>query len=170
MNGAGRRARPTGTISGLILLVLGIVSIAAWGWGAWWLSTSPPAFVDWIERVAPRPDPPAPVVHDDSPPAEAVAGPDGVLIRPPSWRVHPAPEFPQAAMRAGIEEGAVEIRCEVLATGQLGACEVLSETPEGQGFAATALTAAREARLWPRTVDGLATDGSIVFTIRYRLG
>ena len=105
----------------------------------------------------------------DQPPPEPVIGPNGEVIRDGSWARRPRPEFPSTALDAGIQEGAVELRCEVSSSGRVEACEVLSETPPGYGFGPSALAAAAEARLSPRTVDGVATAGSMRFTIRYRL-
>jgi len=155
----------------MILLALGVAGLAAWGWGAWWAMTRPGVFAwtearstDAVTETWTATPPPA-----DIPPIEPAAGPNGEMIRAPSWRSPPRPEFPDAAMRAGIREGTVELRCEVLASGELGACEVMSATAEGVGFAESALAAAREARLWPRTIDDVPTDASMTFSIRYRL-
>jgi hypothetical protein len=54
-----------------------------------------------------------------------------------------------------------------LASGDLGACEVLRETPEGAGFAEAALAATRDARIEPYSIDGFRTDSRIGFTVRF---
>lgn len=94
-------------------------------------------------------------------------GPNGEVLKRPVWVRQPMPEFPELAMRRGIEQGVVVLRCETLATGEFGACEVLSETPPGAGFALAALAATRQARVTPYSIDGFETDGTIQFTVRF---
>lgn len=77
------------------------------------------------------------------------------------------PVFPGLAMRRGVEQGAVVLRCETLATGEFGACEALSEIPAGAGFAEAALAATREARVQPYSIDGFETDSTVTFTVRF---
>lgn len=72
-------------------------------------------------------------------------------------------------MRRGVEEGAVVLRCETLVTGEFGACEALSETPSGVGFAEAALAATRQARVTPYSIDGFETDSHATFTVRFRM-
>ncbi len=102
-------------------------------------------------------------------PAQTEIGPDGRTISNPAWLVRPSGEYPEAALAVGIEGGAVQLECDVLATGQMRACKILSERPSGYGFGEAALDGARPARLSPRSVDGVATDGTVRFETRFAL-
>jgi protein TonB len=120
-----------------------------------------------LEIIEPIPPPAAqPAVP---PPPESSIGPNGEVVRHPAWVKVPEPIFPRLAMRRGVEQGVVVLRCETLATGQLGACEALSETPPGAGFAEAALAATRQARIRPYSIDGFETDSSVTFTVRFRV-
>jgi TonB family protein len=104
------------------------------------------------------------------PPAPVTSiGPNGEVVTHPVWLRVPTPEFPEPAARRGVQSGAVALRCEGLASGELGACEVLSERPSGVGFAEAALQGARRARLRPRSIDGVATDATVQYTVRFRM-
>lgn len=84
---------------------------------------------------------------------------------PPQWLRRPDPEMPQRATRAGVS-GQAELDCIVSTTGRVTDCTVLSETPEGYGFGAAALRAARRATLRPARQGGRAVESSV----RYRVG
>lgn len=104
--------------------------------------------------------------------APALAQQTGSNARPavitnPSWSRQPAPAFPAEALSNGVTEGRVALRCITTASGVLIDCEVLEETPAGQGFAASALEGAARARLAPRTVGGADLGARVEFTIRY---
>lgn len=61
---------------------------------------------------------------------------------------------PREALRRGVSGTAV-VRCRILEDTTLDQCEIMSETPAGQGFGAAGLAAARELyRFRPATVDG----------------
>lgn len=143
-----------------------IAALSALGWaglaGLMWLTAQQaPRRIEVVERVEPvemEPSPPA-----VPPPATRME--DGVLVRNPMWARRPQPVFPARAMRNGVEAGSVVLRCESLAEGVLGACEVLEEGPPGQGFAEAAVASTREARLAPRQMDGQPTDGVVTFTV-----
>lgn len=118
--------------------------------------------------------PPAPELPVLPPPAappqpKSTLGPNGEVLRPSTWVRQPQPDFPLSAMRRGVEQGNVVLLCETLATGRFGACEVVSETPPGLGFAEAAAASMREARVTPYSVDGVATAHEIQFTIRFRM-
>lgn len=124
-----------------------------------------------LEIIEPVP-PPATQPLADAPPAPPPAqtiGPNGEVLRHPAWVTQPAPAFPRLAMRRGVEEGVVVLRCETLATGEFGACEALSENPPGAGFAEAALAAMRQARVRPHSIDGFETDSDVTFTVRFRM-
>ncbi|HEX8660927.1 MAG TPA: energy transducer TonB [Brevundimonas sp.] len=120
-----------------------------------------------LPRPAPEPRPSAPPAPPPDP--EPAVGPNGEVLRHPVWLRQPAPDFPTMAMRRGVEEGAVVLRCETFATGEFGACEALSETPGGAGFADAALASMRQARVKPYSIDGFETDSEIQFTVRFRM-
>ena len=126
-----------------------------------------------LELIEPLPPPVAEPLTDAPPaplpePRETI-GPNGEVLRHPAWVTQPAPIFPRLAMRRGVEEGVVVLRCETLATGEFGACEALSETPPGAGFAEAALVAMRQARVRPHSIDGFETDSDVTFTVRFRM-
>lgn len=110
---------------------------------------------------------PPPPVTVPVQPATSV-GPDGELLRHPVWLSRPVPEYPVEALRRGVGEGVVRLRCETLSSGEFGACEVLEETPADAGFAAAALAATRGARVQPFSIDGFETESDVSFTVRFR--
>ena len=119
--------------------------------------------LDIIEPIAP------PIAPPVAPPARrTTTGPNGEVLRQPVWVVQPIPNFPALALSRGTLSGDVRLRCETLATGEFGACEVLSESPPGAGFAEAALAATRQARVKPYAIDGFETDSAIAFTVRFR--
>jgi len=128
-----------------------------------------------LELIEPVP-PPVAQPRADAPPApppapepEPTIGPNGEVLRHPRWVKVPVPVFPRLAMRRGVEQGVVVLRCETLATGEFGACEALSEIPAGAGFAEAALAATRQARVKPYSIDGFETDSAVTFTVRFRM-
>ncbi len=110
---------------------------------------------------------PAPV----PPPQPAPVTRDGrvLMIRNPAWAVRPTPEYPARAAAAGIAEGEVELECEALAEGRVGACRVIRETPPDVGFAEAAEASMRAARLHASQIDGTDVDSRIGFRVRFRL-
>lgn len=127
------------------------------------------ADVELIEPIPPPVAEPRTAVPPAPPPApRPTVGPNGEVLRHPVWVKVPVPIFPRLAMRRGVEEGVVVLRCETLATGEFGACEALSETPPGAGFAEAALAATRQARVKPYSIDGFETDSDVTFTVRFR--
>ena len=105
------------------------------------------------------------------PPQPAPVTRDGrvLMIRNPAWAVRPTPEYPARAIAAGIAEGEVELECEALAEGRVGACRVIRETPQGVGFAEAAQVSMRAARLHASQIDGTDVDSRIGFRVRFRL-
>lgn len=158
------------SVGAQLALWAAIAAISAAGWAGlvglmWWSAKQAPRKFEVVERIEPverEPEPPA-----APPPATRME--DGVLVRNPTWARRPRPEFPMLAMRNGVETGSVVLRCESLAEGVLGACQVLEEGPPGQGFAEAALASTRAARLAPRELDGRPTDGTVTFTVRFMM-
>lgn len=110
--------------------------------------------------VAPAPPPvDPPPARDDEPEGAA----------PAMWARQPAPDYPARAARRGIEAGQVTLLCQTFASGEIGDCEVLHESPEDAGFATAALASMRQARVTPRRVDGSPEAGRIRFTIRFQI-
>lgn len=117
----------------------------------------------------PSPEAGAEEAAPDAPPEPAAGARRPTVIANPAWVTPPDIQFPHAAARAGIETGAVQLRCELLAEGRLGACETLNEQPAGHGFAEAAVAGTRAARLRPLAVDGHVMDTTVEFTARFRL-
>ena len=126
------------------------------------------------KAIQARPTPPwggrrqvAPPVIIPGPPAPPRDPNLPSVITNPSWARLASPEFPETATANGVAEGRATVRCTANRNGTLANCVVIEEMPEGQGFGAAALAAARRARLSPRTVDGAAENASVQFTVRF---
>lgn len=87
--------------------------------------------------------PPTLVMPDPTPPLAL----SDETISQPRWAVRPVPQYPIRALSQGIAGGEVVVRCVTTAEGELDACSVVSETPEGYGFAEEALRASIAARV-----------------------
>lgn len=158
-----------------VLVVAGLIGVAAAV--AWFLSntsfeireiTYEDHSVD-FELIPPARGPrPVPVAP---PPTHAGAARevDADGVAPPRWARQPAPVFPERAAGRGIERGEVALLCNATASGEIGFCTVLRESPAGEGFAEAAVASMRQARVMPRSSDGIATDSRIRFTILFRL-
>lgn len=88
---------------------------------------------------------------------------------PPAWLQRPAPTYPREAIRARVEQGAVDLSCVAGADGRVASCTITSETPEGYGFGREAVRAAEEARTRPARADGEPVSARIHFSVRFRL-
>lgn len=66
------------------------------------------------------------------------------------------------------EEGRVTLSCRVQPSGAMTDCRVVSETPEGAGFAEAALAGARRARLAPRGARSAGSGDRVNFTVRFQ--
>ena len=103
------------------------------------------------------PEPPPAAYQDDA----------GKTIRNPGWRFRPEIEYPREAM--GVREGRVRMLCKTTVAGTLEDCTVVEEQPKGKGFGRAALAATDEASVYPRTVDGVASAGTITFSVPFKM-
>lgn len=131
--------------------------------------TAPP--LDTMEDVSPLPPIEQDISATDLAPFEPVATPPGpVEIRDPRWLQRPrnlAAYYPQRAIARNVE-GAVRLDCVVRATGLLD-CAVISESPQGWGFADAALRMARAHRMVPATRDGIAVEGRYTMRVPFEI-
>ena len=77
--------------------------------------------------------------------------------------------YPAAAIEQGLTAGQADLSCTVERDGRVSGCTVISETPEGAGFGAAGLEAAADARLSPRSIEGVAVGGTVRFSIRLNM-
>ena len=111
--------------------------------------------------------PPVIVPGPPPPPAPPPARPS--VVTNPSWGRQVLPEYPERAASRGVEGiSSVRVSCGLQPSGSLTDCRVVSEDPEGMGFGAAALAAARRSRVTPGTVDGAAVGARVEWTVRFR--
>jgi protein TonB len=87
-------------------------------------------------------------------------------ISDPDWLSKPdaramSAQFPARPLRMGVS-GAATISCVVSASGSLGQCTVVKESPSEFGFGAAALKLAKYFRMRPRTEDSEPVNGAVV--------
>lgn len=83
-----------------------------------------------------------------------VQAPTGASARPAEspaarWIVAPRPEMPVAALRGNIGSGTVVLNCEILDSGEVVGCVIVSEAPAGYRLGRSAITAMRAAQAEP---------------------
>lgn len=155
----GRRRKLT--VTGGSILAAGL---------AWCLSIPASAQTPMIrtERI-PYTGPPVIVRHVPAPPPPATADDLENAVSDPVWAVAPTPSYPEIARAMGVTEAGVELVCDVVAEGRIGACRTVRETHQGVGFAAAVDAAMREARLHPGQAERIEAGSRIRFRFRFRL-
>ncbi len=97
--------------------------------------------------------------------------PDGQVreISRVTWRQHPTPMYPATAAANGITGGTVSLTCIIEADNSASDCDVVSETPEGQGFGEAALASMEGARFSETLMETTTPGARARFTIRFRV-
>jgi TonB family protein len=109
-----------------------------------------------------------------APPSGAPSAPHVAVITKPVWTNVPTAEdlaffYPRNARLSGIG-GRADMRCRIAVDGSLVDCEVIKETPEGEGFGSAALKTVGYFRMRPSAPDGRSLAGSFVtFALRFSL-
>ncbi len=70
-------------------------------------------------------------------------------------------------MARGAPEGRVTAQCRLEPTGVLTECVILSETPADLGFGQAILDQAAQAKIRPRTVDGVPEATIMRWSVRF---
>ncbi|GAA0622003.1 hypothetical protein GCM10009422_17370 [Brevundimonas kwangchunensis] len=108
---------------------------------------------------------------DNAPPAAAPNPPPARVITNPSWSRQPNADqmmraYPTRALNAG-RSGSVVLNCLIDASGSVAGCNIVSETPSGDGFGRAAQQLSRFFRINPRTVDGAAEGSRVTIALRF---
>ena len=83
--------------------------------------------------------------------AQSPAGASAMPAERPTarWIAAPRPQMPVAALRGNIGSGTVILNCEILDTGEVAGCSIVSEAPAGYRLGRAAITAMLAARAEP---------------------
>lgn len=87
----------------------------------------------------------------------------------PGWTRQPAPDFPDIALRRGVDSGETRLGCVVASEGALSECRIISETPAGAGFGPSALRAMERSRVRLPEDEGSVIGKVVSLTVRFRL-
>lgn len=149
----------------MLIVILAALAVVV----LWVISNTHIRFDDEAETVPPVAESGEQVVEREEvvpvPPFEPEPAPDAPVRLPveaPRWARTPQPEYPEP--RAGMPSTArVVVTCLVQPQGRLDDCVIVSEDPPGYGFGASALSAARQARL----ADDARPGVRITYTTRF---
>ena len=111
----------------------------------------------------------APPIITPAPPSRAPvpAQPRPRFITNPTWARQPVGEFTDRLRASGVTSAFAGLKCRIEANGALSACTVLEESVPDVGLAQAALSAARRARVSPRTVDAAAPDAEVLVWVPF---
>lgn len=121
-------------------------------------------------KAAPGGEVRVPIVWNAPPPGAMIYG--STLVMDPPWiRVPTQAEIDAVwpALAKGLASGQAAVRCRLTATGQLNACDIISENPRGKGFGKAALALSRlfQASVDPQ-LDKTLKDVKIDVPFRFR--
>lgn len=85
------------------------------------------------------------------------------------WSRMAIPDYPEAAIGAGVDSGYAVLSCVVQAAGRLRQCIVESEGPRRAGFGASGVRAMGAARVMLPEEGGPPPGHLVVFTLRFRM-
>lgn len=139
---------------------------------------TPPTVLDAVPNDLPPVSNPGPVSLPEAPPAPPAetrvatppapppAPPRPTVVTSPRWLRQPSVSqmqsaYPARAAEAGIG-GRATINCKIVLGGGVTDCQVVSQSPSGEGFGPAAIQLSRHFLLDPRTENGQAVDGARV--------